>query len=137
MLGVVQALMPLMDGLFINNISGTLVASAVTFSEPVINMMTALSQGLSVADMAIIGQLNGRGNFAESKRTLTQIVVAGSILGCLSAPPPRGSWSPHHEIGQCPNIAQRIPLSLPLFLRASLRFHGGYLQRHQERERSA
>jgi len=86
MLGVVQALMPLMDGLFINNISGTLVASAVTFSEPVINMMTALSQGLSVAAMAIIGQLNGRGNFAESKRTSTQIVVAGSILGCLSAP---------------------------------------------------
>jgi len=86
MLGIVQALMPLMDGLFINNISGTLVASAVTFSEPVINMMTALSQGLSVAAMAIIGQLNGKGNFAESKRTSTQIVVAGSILGCLSAP---------------------------------------------------
>ena len=86
MLGVVQALMPLMDGLFINNISGTLVASAVTFSEPVINMMTALSQGLSVAAMAIIGQLNGKGYFKESKRTTTQIVVAGSILGCLSAP---------------------------------------------------
>jgi putative MATE family efflux protein len=86
MLGVVQALMPLMDGLFINNISGTLVASAVTFSEPVINMMTALSQGLSVAAMAIIGQLNGKGHFKESKRTATQIVVAGSILGCLSAP---------------------------------------------------
>lgn len=86
MLGIVQALMPLMDGLFINNVSGTLVASAVTFSEPVINMMTALAQGLSVAAMAIIGQLNGKGNFAESKRTTMQIVVAGSILGCFSAP---------------------------------------------------
>jgi putative MATE family efflux protein len=86
MLGGVQALMPLMDGLFINNVAGTLVASAVTFSEPVVNMMTSFAQGLSVAAMAIIGQLNGRGNFAESKRTATQIVVAGSILGCLSAP---------------------------------------------------
>ncbi|MCX7027881.1 MAG: MATE family efflux transporter [Spirochaetes bacterium] len=86
MLGVVQSLMPLMDGLFINNVSGTLVASAVTFSEPVVNMMTAFAQGLSVAAMAIIGQLNGKGDFVESKRTSTQIVVAGSILGCLSAP---------------------------------------------------
>ncbi len=86
MLGIVQSLMPLMDGLFVNNIAGTLVASAVTFSEPVINMMTALAQGLSVAAMAIVGQLNGRGDFAQSKRTSTQIVVAGSVLGCASAP---------------------------------------------------
>ncbi|MGB9685557.1 MAG: MATE family efflux transporter [Rectinema subterraneum] len=86
MLGIVQALMPLMDGLFINNIAGTLVASSVTFSEPVINMAMALAQGLSVAAMAIIGQLNGRGSFDESKRTSTQIVVMGSMLGCLSAP---------------------------------------------------
>jgi putative MATE family efflux protein len=86
MLGVVQALMPLMDGLFINNIAGTLVASSVTFSEPVINMAMALAQGLSVAAMAIIGQLNGSGNFEESKRTSTQIVVMGSIFGCASAP---------------------------------------------------
>lgn len=86
MLGVVQALMPLMDGLFVNNIAGTLVASSVTFSEPVINMAMALAQGLSVAAMAIIGQLNGGGNFEESKRTSTQIVVMGSILGCVSAP---------------------------------------------------
>jgi len=86
MLGVVQALMPLIDGLFINNIAGTLVASSVTFSEPVINMAVALAQGLSVAAMAIIGQLNGSGNFEESKRTSTQIIVMGSILGCASAP---------------------------------------------------
>jgi putative MATE family efflux protein len=86
MLGVVQALMPLSDGLFINNAAGPLVASAVTFSEPVINMMTALAQGLSVAAMAILGQLNGRGDFPESKRTASQIVVAGSVLGFLSSP---------------------------------------------------
>ena len=86
MLGVVQSMMPLMDGLFINNVAGTLVASAVTFSEPVVNMMTSFAMGLSVAAMAILGQLNGRGSFAESKRTATQIVVSGSILGLLSAP---------------------------------------------------
>jgi len=86
MLGAVQALMPLTDGLFINNVAGTLVASAVTFSEPVINMMTSLAQGLSVAAMAIIGQLNGKGDLPKSKRTATQIVVAGSIFGCASAP---------------------------------------------------
>jgi putative MATE family efflux protein len=86
MLGGVQALMPLMDGLFVNNVAGPLVASAVTYCDPVVNMMSSLAQGLSVAAMAIIGQLNGRGSFAQSKRTATQIVVSGSILGCLSAP---------------------------------------------------
>lgn len=86
LLGLVQSLLPLIDGLFINNTSGTIVASAVTFSTPVINMMTSLAQGLSVAAMAIVGQLNGRGLFAESKRTSTQIVLSGSVLGCLSAP---------------------------------------------------
>ncbi len=86
MLGLVQSLMPLMDGLFINNVAGTIVASAVTYSEPIVNMMSAFAQGLSVAAMAIIGQLNGRGSFAESKRTAVQIVVAGSLFGLLSAP---------------------------------------------------
>lgn len=61
MMSVVQSLMPLSDGLFINNVAGTLVASAVTYSEPIINMMTALAQGLSVAAMAIIGQTFGQG----------------------------------------------------------------------------
>jgi putative MATE family efflux protein len=86
MLGVVQSLMPLLDGLFINNVAGTIVASAVTFCVPVVNMMTSLAQGLSVAAMAIVGQLNGKGDFAQLKRTSTQIVVTGSILGCASAP---------------------------------------------------
>ena len=86
MLGIVQSLMPLMDGLYINNVAGTLVASSVTFCEPVVNMASAFAQGLSVAAMAILGQLNGRGDFDRSRRTAIQIVVSGSILGLLSAP---------------------------------------------------
>ena len=61
MMSVVQSLMPLSDGLFINNVAGTLVASAVTYSEPIINMMTALAQGLSVAAMAVKGRPSVRG----------------------------------------------------------------------------
>jgi putative MATE family efflux protein len=49
-------------------------------------MASALGQGLSVAAMAILGQMNGRGDFARSKRTAAQIVVFGAALGCLSAP---------------------------------------------------
>jgi len=86
MLGLVQSLMPLMDGLFINNIAGNIVASAVTYSGPVINMASALGQGLSIAAMAILGQMNGRGDLARSKRTAAQIVIFGAALGCLSAP---------------------------------------------------
>jgi putative MATE family efflux protein len=86
MLGLVQALMPLMDGLFINNLAGSIAASAVTYSTPIINMMSALAQGLSVAAMAILGQLNGKGDFGKTKERATQIVVSGSVLGLASAP---------------------------------------------------
>ncbi len=86
LLGIVQALMPLVDGLFINNIAGTIVASSVTYSGPILNMATSLAQGLAVAAMAIIGQLNGSGEFASAKHNSTQIVVVSSILGVISAP---------------------------------------------------
>lgn len=86
MMSVIQSLMPLTDGLFINNAAGTLVASAVTYSEPVINMMTALAQGLSVAAMAIIGQANGHGDFDRVRNISAQIVVFAFVMGFCIAP---------------------------------------------------
>lgn len=86
MMGIVQSVIPVIDGLFINNIAGTVAASAITYSGPVINMMGALAQGLSVAGMAIIGQANGRGDFEDAKRTSTQIVVFAFLLGVVVAP---------------------------------------------------
>lgn len=86
MMSMIQSLMPLSDGLFINNAAGTLVASAVTYSEPVVNMMTALAQGLSVAAMAIIGQANGHGDFDRVKHVATQIVVFAFSIGFCIAP---------------------------------------------------
>lgn len=86
MMSLVQSLMPLSDGLFINNVSGTLVASAVTFSEPVIMLVLALAQGLSVAAMAVIGQTFGRGNFERVKHIAVQTVVVGFLAGICIAP---------------------------------------------------
>lgn len=86
MMGLVQSIMPVMDGIFINNIVGTIGASAITYSGPIINMMVALAQGLSVAGMAMIGQMNGRGNYKGAKHVSTQIVVFGFLIGCVIAP---------------------------------------------------
>lgn len=86
MMGLVQSIVPIVDGLFINNILGTMAASSITYCGPIINMMVALAQGLSVAGMAIIGQMNGKGNFGEAKKVSTQIVVFSFILGCVIAP---------------------------------------------------
>lgn len=86
MMSVIQSLMPLSDGLFINNAAGTLVASAVMYSEPVINMMTALAQGISVAAMAVIGQANGTGNFDRVRHISAQVVVFASAVGLCIAP---------------------------------------------------
>lgn len=86
MMGLVQSIIPVVDGLFINNISGTIAASAISYSGPVINMMAALSQGLSVAAMAIIGQANGRGDFEDARKVSTQIFVFSFLLGIIIAP---------------------------------------------------
>lgn len=86
MMGLVQSIIPVIDGLFINNIAGTIAASAVTYCAPIVGMFGALAQGLSVAGMAIIGQTNGRGNFADAKRISTQIIVVAFLSGFALAP---------------------------------------------------
>lgn len=86
MMGIVQSILPVVDGLFINNIAGVVAASAISYSGPIINMMGALAQGLSVAGMAIIGQTNGRGEFEEAKKISAQLVVFAFLLGLITAP---------------------------------------------------
>ena len=86
MMGLVQSAIPVVDSLFINNFSGTIAASAISYSGPVINMMAALGQGLSVAAMAIIGQANGRGDFSEARKVSTQIFLFSFLLGFVIAP---------------------------------------------------
>lgn len=86
LMGVVQSLIPLSDGLFLNRTSGYLVAAAVGFGQPIINIINALSQGLGVASMAIVGQINGTGNLEEVKKVSTQIMVFSFIIGLVVAP---------------------------------------------------
>ena len=86
LMSTVQAMMPFTDGLFINNLTDYAVTGAVTFSQPIISMVLGLSQGLSVAAMAIIGQLNGKGAIKEGKRVAVQIFLSAVILGITSAP---------------------------------------------------
>jgi putative MATE family efflux protein len=86
MMSVILSLMPLADGLFINNAAGTLVASAVTYCEPVVAMSTALAQGLSVAAMAVIGQANGQGDLQKVRHISVQVVVFAFLTGFCLAP---------------------------------------------------
>lgn len=86
MMGLVQSMMPLSDGLFINNVAGPYVASAVTYSQPILNMVIALSQGLGAAGMAVIGQCNGRGDFVQGRKVSSQLILLAFVLGILSIP---------------------------------------------------
>lgn len=81
LMALVQSLIPLSDGLFLNNSGGHIVASAVGVSATVINMLNALSQGLGAAAMAIIGQLNGLGDFKKVRHVIAQIFAFGLLLG--------------------------------------------------------
>lgn len=86
LMGMVQSLIPLSDGLFLNRTSGYLVAAAVGFGQPIINIINALSQGLGVASMAIIGQINGTGDLEQVKKVSTQIMVFSFVIGLVVAP---------------------------------------------------
>ena len=86
MMGLIQSAIPVIDGLFLNNLVGTNAASAVTYCTPIVNMISALAQGVSVAGMAIIDQSNGNGDFKNSRKISTQIIVFTFLLGFLLAP---------------------------------------------------
>ena len=86
MMSLLQALMPFSDGIFINRLTDHVTASAVSFSQPIIAIVLALGQGLSVGATAIIGQLNGGGKIDESRKVATQIFVFGFVLGIISLP---------------------------------------------------
>lgn len=86
MMAAVSALIPLSDGLFLNNSAGHVVAGAVGYSQPVIQMVNALSLGLGTAAMAILGQLNGQGDMKGIRHFSTQMMVFSTFLGILLAP---------------------------------------------------
>ena len=66
LVGIIQALIPLSDSLFLNRLTNVQVASSVTFSQPILNVMIALSQGLGVATLVMLGRLYGKGNNASN-----------------------------------------------------------------------
>lgn len=86
MMGLVQSVIPVIDGLFINNIVGTIAASSVSYSGPIVNMIGALAQGLSVAGMAVIGQSIGQGDMEEARHVSTQMIVCAFLFGFILAP---------------------------------------------------
>lgn len=86
LMGVVQCMIPLIDGLFINNIAGIHAADAVTYCAPVIGMAAGLAAGLGSAGMAVIGQTNGQGQLEEGRRISTQLILFSSALSIVLAP---------------------------------------------------
>lgn len=86
MMGIVQSLIPFSDAFFANKYLGNKIFAAISYSQPAINTMTSLSQGLAVVAMAMIGQVAGRGDVDRVKKMSTQIFMWGLILGILLIP---------------------------------------------------
>ncbi|BBM56975.1 MATE efflux family protein [Leptotrichia trevisanii] len=86
LVGIIQALIPLSDSLFLNRLTSVEIASSVTFSQPVLNIMIALSQGLGVATLVMLGRLYGKGRMLAVKETMLQIFVFSFFIGLLLIP---------------------------------------------------
>ena len=86
LVGIIQALIPLSDSLFLNRLTSVEIASSVTFSQPVLNIMIAFSQGLGVATLVMIGRLYGKGRMLAVKETMLQIFVFSFFIGLLLIP---------------------------------------------------
>lgn len=86
LMGIIQVIMPITDALFVNNISGTNVASAISYSQSPLNAVIALAQGLSVAAMAMIGQLQGQKKYLETKQMMLQFIFTAIALSLIAIP---------------------------------------------------
>lgn len=86
LMGLVSSMIPLSDGLFLNRTSGYIVAAAVGFGQPIINILNGLSLGLGAASMAIIGQINGTGDTKKVKYVSVQIMVLAFFMGIIVSP---------------------------------------------------
>lgn len=86
MMSVVQAMIPFTDGLYLNHIIGPERTGAITYSQPTINIMLGLSQGLAVAGMAMIGQMAGKGDTKNVKRISLQVLMFGIFCGVILIP---------------------------------------------------
>lgn len=85
-MAIVQSMIPVFDGFFLNNYGGVLVAGAVTFCAPIVNIINGLSMGLGSAGMAIIGQFNGLGDIKRVKHASLQLLVLALVLGIICSP---------------------------------------------------
>ena len=86
LVGIIQALIPLSDSLFLNRLTSVEITSSVTFSQPVLNIMIAFSQGLGVATLVMLGRLYGKGRMLAVKETMLQIFVFSFFIGLLLIP---------------------------------------------------
>lgn len=86
MMALVQAMIPFTDGLYLNNIVGAERAGAITYSQPAINMIIGISQGLGVAAIAMIGQMAGKGDARKVRSLSLQILIFGIFCGIFMIP---------------------------------------------------
>lgn len=86
MMAIVQAMIPFTDGLYLNHIIGPERTGAITYSQPTINIMLGLSQGLGVAAMSMVGQMAGKGDVKEVKKISLQVLVFGIFCGIVLIP---------------------------------------------------
>lgn len=86
LMGFVQTLIPFTDSIFLNNKLGSDVGAAVSYTQPMLNTLLSISQGIGVVSMSMIGQLNGSGDKEKVKSISLQILVFGFLLGLILIP---------------------------------------------------
>lgn len=86
MMAIVQTLIPFSDSLFLNIKLGNNVAAAVSYVQPAINMIIALSQGFGVVALSMIGQLNGKNDENGVRNVSLQILIFSFITGIILMP---------------------------------------------------
>jgi Na+-driven multidrug efflux pump len=59
---LIQALMPIIDSIFVYNFDNALSGAAISYITSVQNIFVNGAQGFSAASGAVIGQMNGSGN---------------------------------------------------------------------------
>jgi len=86
LVGLVQALTPFVDSLFIYNLAGDKAGASVAFAGPILNLVQAFGIGLGSAGLAIIGQANGSGDRVKARglsRRFLYVVLATGFVAAI------------------------------------------------------
>lgn len=83
---IIQSIMPILDGLIVYNYDSPVSGAAISMVASFHNIFIISAKGLSVAGGAVVGRINGTGNFKRGKSVSGQLISLTVLMSVILMP---------------------------------------------------